>query len=363
MVAVERGPGRVGRRDDAEAVAVVERPVGGGVVDEVHADGEVGAPAKDGHVGAFAPEGLPERDNLVADGAVAVRHERVSVEELPGSAGGVGAAAEAERVGEPEGVGSHVGEVGARLPPEELAEGSAFGNAAGIARESRGIGVEPADGVDAANGRAALAPEQDFRVAFVAERGFRELASGIERENERERFAKDAGAGAARGRDNPPDVRDAERNGMVRVEDGLPTGFSDGVREPLPPCPRNRLAGVAVVLEDVGSVAEPEEQRHGFAVLQELAVGSEELGEKAVKEGVVLAEEDLGAELERPAFPKRGRREGGRRIRRHGSRAAAVNSPDRPSHGDSARVPRAAISRRRGESGRRFRRVPRRVRP
>jgi hypothetical protein len=58
-------------------------------------------------------------------------------------------------------------------------------------------------------------------------------------------------------------------------------------------------------LEDIGAIAEPEKERHGVAMLQELSVGAEEFGEEALQEGVVLAEENLGAELKRPVSQER----------------------------------------------------------
>ena len=201
FVARERGPGGVGRRDDAEAVAVVERAVGRGVVREVHPDGEVGPAAVDGQVGAFAAERLPEGEDRVAHGAVALGEEAFAVEELPRAAGGVGAAAEAEGVGEPDGVGADGVEERARLAPEELAERRPLRDAVRVARIARGVGVEAADGVDAAHGREARAQE-DLRVALVAERRLGEFAAGVEREDEREGLAEDVRAGAARGGDD-----------------------------------------------------------------------------------------------------------------------------------------------------------------
>lgn len=169
------------------------------MVGEVHADGEVGAAAVHREVGAFAAERLPESENGVADGAVALRREALAVEELPGAAGGVRAAAEAEGVGEPDGVGAGVGEIRMCLAAQELPERRPFGDAVRITGVGRGVGMEAADGVDAAERRAVVGVEEDFGMPLVAERRLGELRAGIERDDERQRLAEDVQACAAGG--------------------------------------------------------------------------------------------------------------------------------------------------------------------
>ena len=163
-------------------------------------------------------------------------------------------------------------------------------------------------------------------MALVAERRLGEFAAGIEREDEREGLAEDVRAGAARGGDDAPDVGVVERDRMVRVEDRLPRRVADRMREALPARPRDGLREIAGELQDLRAVAEPEQERHRVAVLQQLPVGAEELGEEAVEEGVVLAEEDLRSEFERSVPEERIGGEGNRGVGSHFAKARSAKS-------------------------------------
>ena len=169
-------------------------------------------------------------------------------------------------------------------------------------------------------------------MALVAEGRLDELAARIEGLDERERPAEDGLAGAARGGDDAPDVADAKLDRMVRVEDGLPRRVAEGMSEALPARPCDGLLRRAVVLEDLRAVAEPEEQRHRVAVLQQLPVGSEELREEGVEEGLVLAEERLRPELQRAAAEEG---IGGEGNRGEGSHFAKARSAKSSAHAQS----------------------------
>ena len=169
-------------------------------------------------------------------------------------------------------------------------------------------------------------------MALVAEGRLDELAARIEGLDERERPAEDGLAGAARGGDDAPDVADAKLDRMVRVEDGLPRRVAEGMSEALPARPCDGLLRRAVVLEDFRAVAEPEEQRHRVAVLQQLPVGSEELREEGVEEGLVLAEERLRPELQRAAAEEG---IGGEGNRGEGSHFAKARSAKSSAHAQS----------------------------
>lgn len=169
-------------------------------------------------------------------------------------------------------------------------------------------------------------------MALVAEGRLGEFAAGIEREDERERLAEDVRAGAARGGDDAPDIGVVERDRMVRVEDRLARRVADRMREALPARPGDGLREVAGELQDLRAVAEPEQERHRVAVLQQLAVGAEELGEEAVEEDVVLAEERLRPELQRAAAEKE---IGGKGNRGEGSHFAKARSAKSSAHAQS----------------------------